>query len=311
MSKGAINAQYTYNYQGERVAKSVNGVKQYFIYSPDGKLIAEADESGVVTKEYVYLQQTPLALMTQEDVYYYHNSHLDTPMSLTNDQQEIVWQAKYDAFGKATLNSHDIESNLRFPGQYFDEESGLHYNYFRDYDPELGRYIQSDPIGLAGGMNTYAYVGGNPISRVDPLGLASFKFDAYVGIGGGITIGYNPDTGNWFYGGRVGIGMGGGANLDVNDKGPEALARTKSPYGQTCPSAEAGNNGTRAGGFGALGLSLGKYGASYGGQGGRFFDGTGDSYSQSPGFNPSFNALGGNGISFGGAAGFEVIGWGG
>lgn len=173
----------------------------------------------------------------------------------------------------------------------------------------MGRYIQSDPIGLAGGINTYGYVGGNPLTYSDPYGLASFKFDAYLGIGGGVTIGFNPDTGNWFFGGRLGIGVGGGANLDPNDKGPEAIARRESPYSSDCPSLKAGDSGTRAGGFGSLGLSLGKYGISYGGQGGRFFDGTGDSYSKGPGFGPSFNALGGNGVSFGGAAGFEAIGW--
>ena len=92
---------------------------------------------------------------------------------MTNAAGAIVWKADYDPFGKASVRVSTIENNLRLPGQYYDRETGLHYNYFRDYDSSTGRYVESDPIGLAGGLNLYSYVDGNPISRIDPLGLMS------------------------------------------------------------------------------------------------------------------------------------------
>lgn len=105
-------------------------------------------------------------------VYYYQNDHLGTPQRLIKSNGATVWWATYTAFGEASVDpDSSIENNLRFPGQYYDQETGLHYNYFRDYDPSIGRYIQSDPIGLEGGINTYAYVGGNPLSYIDPDGL--------------------------------------------------------------------------------------------------------------------------------------------
>jgi RHS repeat-associated protein len=86
-------------------------------------------------------------------------------------------------FGKASVSINTVESNIRFPGEYYDEESGKHYNYFRDYDPEFWGYIQSDPIGLAGGINTYGYVSGNPINLIDPSGLLEVR--TYVSKTGG------------------------------------------------------------------------------------------------------------------------------
>ncbi|MVF20812.1 RHS repeat-associated core domain-containing protein, partial [Methylocaldum sp. BRCS4] len=85
----------------------------------------------------------------------------------------IVWTADYEPFGQASLVNPSVTVNLRLPGQYFDAETGLHYNVFRDYDPSLGRYIESDPIGLGGGLNTYAYVLNDPVNWVDPLGLVN------------------------------------------------------------------------------------------------------------------------------------------
>jgi len=102
----------------------------------------------------------------------FYNDHLGTPQAMTDASGSLVWQADYKPFGEANVPTETLLNNLRFPGQYYDAESGLHYNYFRDYDPTTGRYVQSDPIGLGGGINTFAYVGGNPMRFSDPLGLA-------------------------------------------------------------------------------------------------------------------------------------------
>jgi len=106
-----------------------------------------------------------------------HADHLSTPRYLTNAAQQVVWRSSHAAFGAAVVDGNpdgdgnSVEFNFRFPGQYYDSETGLHYNYFRYYDPSTGRYITSDPIGLNGGLNTYGYVGGNPVLRYDSLGL--------------------------------------------------------------------------------------------------------------------------------------------
>lgn len=120
---------------------------------------------------------------TTAGTYYYHNDHLGTPQVMTDTSAAVVWQANYTPFGEADVVVETVTNNIRFPGQYYDEESGLHYNYFRDYDPELGRYIQSDPIGLAGGINTYGYVSGNPINLIDPSGLLEIR--TYISKAGG------------------------------------------------------------------------------------------------------------------------------
>ena len=104
-------------------------------------------------------------------VHYYINDHLSTPQRLVDQNGDVMWEATYEAFGAATITTETITQNHRFPGQYFDQESGLVYNWNRYYDPELGRYVTSDPIGLGGGINTFGYVGGNPLMRTDFSGL--------------------------------------------------------------------------------------------------------------------------------------------
>ncbi|ODS25033.1 hypothetical protein AB835_00570 [Candidatus Endobugula sertula] len=263
---------------------------------------------GVLSADAIKL----IPLNTTTQTHYIHNDHLGTPQILTNENQNTVWEAQYDPFGKATITTELVENNLRFPGQVFDKESGLHYNWNRYYDPLTDRFTQSDPTGLFDGTNTYIYAQANPLKYVDLNGLWSVSFDAYAGIGGGITLSRNEKTGRYFAGGRLGIGIGGGANINLLDNGPEERARRTNPYAEDCPNLQAGSSGTAVGGFANASASYNSYGIGYGASGGRFFDGTGDSYSSDPqstglGFNP---AAGKNlGISFGASAGIESIGW--
>jgi len=132
-----------------------------------------------------YLRASPLAYLlplallscgSKDEIlpgqwYFIHADHLDTPHIVTDINQKRVWNAQYEPFRKANVVQEDVSLNLRFPGQYFDEETGLHYNWHRYYDPETGRYLTSDPIGLAGGMNTFTYVLSNPLKLVDSDGL--------------------------------------------------------------------------------------------------------------------------------------------
>jgi len=133
----------------------------------------------------VWLDNQPVAQIdvngATETITYLHTDHLNTPRTGTDSNGTIVWRWEGEAFG-GDVADEDPDGdgkqtvvNFRFPGQYYDAETGLHYNYFRYYDPSTGRYITSDPIGLAGGLNTYGYVGGNPINSIDPLGLRGTK----------------------------------------------------------------------------------------------------------------------------------------
>lgn len=166
-------ASYTYNPLGQRIIKTLPNNKEIYHYDESGLLIAVTNESNATLREYVYLDGQAIAFITNGQIHYIHNDHLGTPQVATDQNQQVVWMGDYQPFGKLAANqSNSIELYSRFPGQYFDEETGLYYNYFRDYDPSIGRYIQSDPIGLEGGINTYVYVEGNPLRYVDPEGLA-------------------------------------------------------------------------------------------------------------------------------------------
>jgi RHS repeat-associated protein len=173
---GADIPDYTYTHDGQRVVKSVGGQRTVYHYDLAGQLIAETDGDGNLIKAYVWLHGQPLAQVSAGGaVYYYHNDHLGTPQRMTDASGTVVWAVDYLPFGQADVTVGTVVNNLRFAGQYYDAETGLHYNYHRYYDPKLGRYLRADPIGLAGGINLYAYVQNNPVNFIDPDGLMAQK----------------------------------------------------------------------------------------------------------------------------------------
>ncbi|WAK04406.1 RHS repeat domain-containing protein [Methylobacter sp. YRD-M1] len=184
-----LTVSYGYNPLGQRVKKNViGGAFTRYFYDEQGHLAGEYTASGQLIQEIVWLGDLPLAVLrlgaSAPDLYYIHADTLGTPRQISrSSDNKVVWTWESEAFG-ASLPNQDPSGlgsfvfNLRFPGQYYDAETGLHYNYFRDYDPRTGRYIQSDPIGLKGGLNTYAYVYNNPIKYTDPKGLFAGADDA-------------------------------------------------------------------------------------------------------------------------------------
>jgi RHS repeat-associated protein len=152
-------------------------------------------------------------------VNYVYTDHIDTPRVITQaSDNRMRWRSdQADPFGSAAPNQNPasigvFNYNPRFPGQFYDVESNLHYNYFRDYDPRVGRYVQSDPIGLQGGINTYWYVGGNPAALVDPNGL--------IGIAGNGSVTVDAYAGPNVDGGREHArhGPGGAYHVHVTDR---------------------------------------------------------------------------------------------
>ena len=188
-------AEYTYNGAGQRIKKVTPTETRIFYYDRMGYLIAETNQAGQMLAEYVYLGDTLLAMLKPgESVYYYHNDHLGTPQVLTDDTGGIAWKAAYTPFGEAVASIQTVENPFRFPGQYYDSETGLHYNYFRYYDPSTGRYVTPDPIGLEGGINLFLYVAANPVRWIDPLGLYGWLVHYHKTELWAIEVGIDPAT---------------------------------------------------------------------------------------------------------------------
>ncbi|GKS06013.1 hypothetical protein PSTH1771_13375 [Pseudomonas syringae pv. theae] len=181
-SQVETTSSYQYDSLGRRVGKQSNIKGQtdqkHFLWQGLRMLREESPEQSSL---YLYEpgSYAPLARVDQKEgetentVYYYHTDQIGTPLEMTDAEGHIVWQAKYAPWGLIKqLVVNEVEQNLRFQGQYFDVETGLHYNTFRYYDPEIGRFITQDPIGLSGGDNLYLYAP-NPYGWVDPWGLCN------------------------------------------------------------------------------------------------------------------------------------------
>ncbi|HEC54316.1 MAG TPA: type IV secretion protein Rhs, partial [Gammaproteobacteria bacterium] len=170
------SASYRYDPFGRRISKTVDGITTEFFWQGD-KLIAEHHKDK--HRSYIYEPDSfrPLIMLEgygpkETKPYHYQLDHLGTPQELTTPNGEIVWSAHYRAYGEISrLDIGKIDNPLRFQGQYFDQESGLHYNRHRYYNPDIGRYLTPDPVKLAGGVNGYQYAH-NPTGWIDPLGLS-------------------------------------------------------------------------------------------------------------------------------------------
>lgn len=190
LSQGGIVTTYAYNARGQRVRKTSGSAANtiIFVYDFNGQLLGEYDGQGKAIREYVWLGETPMAVFTPDPaqganagtadplVFYIHADHINTPRVVMDTNNAVRWRWMAEPFGTTAADESPsglppFTFNLRFPGQYYDEESGIHQNWHRDYIPGIGRYAQSDPIGLAGGVNTFGYANVNPIKYIDPTGL--------------------------------------------------------------------------------------------------------------------------------------------
>jgi RHS repeat-associated protein len=172
---------YLYNALGQLIQKSGNGGTTLLMYDEAGHLLGEYTGTGALIQETIWMGDIPVATLQPNGssiaIYYVHTDHLGTPRKITRPSDNgLMWRWDPDTFGSLAPNQNPsglgtFTYNLRFPGMYALTESGLFYNYFRTYDPQMGRYIEADPVGLQGGINPYAYVDGNPVSLDDPSGL--------------------------------------------------------------------------------------------------------------------------------------------
>lgn len=181
---GSLQAIYRHNGAGQRVMRQAASEANLSLHGEGGEWLGVYGATGTPSQQVIWLGSTPVGLIQAGRVFYIEADHLGSPRALVDPRRDATvweWSSMGESFGSGAP-SGDVDQDgveqtldLRFPGQSWDEASGLTYNYFRDYDAGTGRYAQSDPIGLGGGWSTYGYVGGDPAGSSDSFGLQRYR----------------------------------------------------------------------------------------------------------------------------------------
>jgi RHS repeat-associated protein len=202
---------YLYNANNMRVKKTTANGTTLYAWDND-RIFAEYDENGTPVQETVYFGSTPVALLKNGKTYRIFTDQATTPRVVSNSANKTVWEWDFDPFGKKQPANKNLDKvpfvyNARFPGQYYDTEMSLFYNYRRTYNPATGRYLESDPAGLDGGNNSYTYSSSNPVIFIDSNGLRYTKIiqpnniiiRTSITVFGGGNIGWTQNN-RWYRG---------------------------------------------------------------------------------------------------------------
>jgi RHS repeat-associated protein len=186
---GAVTMNYVYNGKGEQVRRYTGTINTFTMYDEAGQWLGEYHNDRTPVQQVIWLDSLPVGVISAGKLHYVESDHLGTPRVIVDPQRDVAvwkWELTGEAFGE-TPPKEDVDGdgqafvfNLRFPGQRYDVASGLNYNYFRDYEPGTGRYVQSDPIGLMAGVSTYGYVSGSPLVWADMYGLLQWTTNPIV-----------------------------------------------------------------------------------------------------------------------------------